>query len=231
MTAHRDRDEIERWQKKVWELHESALAEARLLREQRRPLPKFLGNVYIPLESIDSDLSALYWMSNIPAREVFEICDCSHVFHVPEEIGIGQLFGENCTVCNGPHIVRSRSEANLRLSGGGLSDVCSDCRDSHQKQRQEEYQTKLRTWLSDARRMPYRDYLKTQHWDEVRRAAVRRARGACQLCAAKAHLHVHHRTYVRLGQEIASDVIALCGACHAAFHDRRALADRGRASA
>src|SRR5262245_12771872 len=46
------------------------------------------------------------------------------------------------------------------------------------------------------------------------------AKGKCQLCGRKfpypfLGLHAHHNTYVRLGNEDPTDLIALCGSCHA----------------
>lgn len=69
--------------------------------------------------------------------------------------------------------------------------------------------------------MPYKDYLKTDHWYHLRRQILKAAEYRCQLCYRKdLPIHVHHRTYVRRGRERLSDLIALCERCHAKFHDR-----------
>ena len=69
--------------------------------------------------------------------------------------------------------------------------------------------------------MPYAEYLKTEHWKWVRAAAIRRAKGRCQLCNREAAtFHVHHRTYERRGRERRADVVALCPACHAKHHGK-----------
>jgi hypothetical protein len=70
------------------------------------------------------------------------------------------------------------------------------------------------------RTMPYSEYLQTEHWAETRKAAMRRARYACQLCGAKGRLNVHHKTYERRGCEEPNDLIVLCQDCHAKFHDK-----------
>ena len=67
--------------------------------------------------------------------------------------------------------------------------------------------------------MDYSKYLKSAAWDNRRKAAVKRSRQRCALCNRQLALEVHHRTYKRLGDEIASDVIALCRRCHSLFHD------------
>lgn len=70
----------------------------------------------------------------------------------------------------------------------------------------------------DLKTMPYAEYLKTGHWQEVRKAALERADHRCQLCNATENLNVHHRTYERRGAERDSDVTVLCKPCHERFH-------------
>lgn len=66
--------------------------------------------------------------------------------------------------------------------------------------------------------MPYADYLKTEHWQQVRKSALARAEHRCQLCNAAENLNVHHRTYENRGAEKDSDVTVLCKPCHEQFH-------------
>ena len=66
--------------------------------------------------------------------------------------------------------------------------------------------------------MPYAQYLKTDHWQAVRKAALERADHRCQTCNTPDNLHVHHRTYENRGSERDSDVIVLCKECHERFH-------------
>lgn len=65
----------------------------------------------------------------------------------------------------------------------------------------------------------YAEYLQSEHWKSTRIAALRRAGYRCQLCNAEGELHVHHRTYERLGHEHVADLIVLCANCHQAFHE------------
>lgn len=73
----------------------------------------------------------------------------------------------------------------------------------------------------DLATMPYAEYLRTDHWNEVRSAARERANHRCQLCNRKGELHTHHRTYERRGSELPEDVIVLCKDCHSLFHQYR----------
>lgn len=67
------------------------------------------------------------------------------------------------------------------------------------------------------REMPYRDYLKTYHWDGIRRRAMGRYNGQCLCC--KNAVDGHHTNYSRKGFERIEDVVALCRACHAKWHE------------
>jgi len=62
-------------------------------------------------------------------------------------------------------------------------------------------------------------YLASDAWSEspARLEALRSAGFRCRICnVASSHLplHAHHRTYERLGAELADDLTALCKLCH-----------------
>lgn len=73
------------------------------------------------------------------------------------------------------------------------------------------------------KKLPYSSYLRTKFWQEVRRLALVRSGCACQLCASKTRLQVHHRTYATRGYEDQNlnDLTVLCKTCHAKFHRKR----------
>jgi len=72
--------------------------------------------------------------------------------------------------------------------------------------------------------MPYKEYLKTEHWERTRSEAMKRADYRCQMCnAGDCELHTHHRTYEHLGNEKREDLIVLCEPCHSTFHKHREL--------
>jgi len=64
----------------------------------------------------------------------------------------------------------------------------------------------------------YEQYIQSDQWKE--RAKRERAfwNNSCSLCHRKGELHVHHSTYVRLGNEQHGDLIVLCENCHTIFH-------------
>lgn len=72
------------------------------------------------------------------------------------------------------------------------------------------------------KQMPYKEFLKSEHWLKVRVSALKRARYKCELCHAQAVLHVHHKTYEHRGWEdhYLDDLIVLCWSCHGKFHGK-----------
>lgn len=75
--------------------------------------------------------------------------------------------------------------------------------------------------------MIYADYLRTPHWQRIRREALARAKHRCALCPSRKRLEVHHRTYARRGHENPEDVIVLCDGCHEHHHKNGKLARAG----
>ncbi len=63
----------------------------------------------------------------------------------------------------------------------------------------------------------YRVYLSSPHWVKFR--AAFRAADVPQACiCGDDDVHLHHLTYERIGAELFSDVVPLCGSCHALVH-------------
>lgn len=73
--------------------------------------------------------------------------------------------------------------------------------------------------------IPYRKYLTSEHWDDIRTRAYERARYRCQVCNGQESLNAHHRTYDRVGQERDDDITVLCAECHGLFHGHGKLKD------
>jgi hypothetical protein len=72
----------------------------------------------------------------------------------------------------------------------------------------------------------YRDeYLSSDHWYARRKETLDRADNRCQLCYSPRNMQVHHRTYLRLGDEDPFDLTALCRECHEHFHQRGSTAN------
>lgn len=85
--------------------------------------------------------------------------------------------------------------------------------------------------LAELQAMPYREYLQTPEWRRTRAAALLRADNCCSLDVTHtADLVVHHRTYERLGAELATDLVVLCRTCHQLHHTEYGRPRRARAA-
>lgn len=131
--------------------------------------------------------------------------------------------GIPCGTCGDSMIATSRTNlAEMeRAARRGRIVKCVRCiRAMHDPARTAAWIKERDRRLADLRTMPYADYLRTPEWQDARRAALKRAAFACQLCNASGiELNVHHRTYERRGNEYARDLIVLCRPCHARFHE------------
>lgn len=105
---------------------------------------------------------------------------------------------------------------------------CAQCRQVEQESSDRAWREREATYrrrLHELKTMPYAEYLRTPEWQERRKARLKAAWYACQVCNARnTMLNVHHRTYERRGEEYARDLIVLCENCHHMFHRNGSLA-------
>jgi 5-methylcytosine-specific restriction endonuclease McrA len=79
--------------------------------------------------------------------------------------------------------------------------------------------------------MDYHSYLQSEAWNQKRKKRLAKDKYRCQDCGVEGvPLHVHHRTYKRLGRERMSDLVSVCPSCHDARHGRYSILDRLRTS-
>lgn len=188
------------------------------------------GNTVEPLRS--TDVAQFYWCSEINVSEISEAYfDGKHANTFMENVGPALLKGKTCLECQGPIHVFSRQDAINSV--GRSRRRCRTCANRIAEYSQAEFRERRQKEdqrIRELKFMPYSEYLKTPEWQQTRQSALRRARFMCQTCSAGGTLHVHHRTYARRGTEYSSDVIVLCADCHETFHERRQLAEGGRAA-
>ena len=70
-----------------------------------------------------------------------------------------------------------------------------------------------RQWARTKRR-----YLRSQAWQEKRRAVHRRSGGVCEDCGRHPVTQIYHVSYDRIGDELLVDLLGLCGPCHRERH-------------
>lgn len=71
----------------------------------------------------------------------------------------------------------------------------------------------------------YLAYLNSPGWRQTRNRKLAEAKWTCERCFARRDLNVHHKTYVRLGMELMSDLEVLCFTCHNGHHNTEAQKD------
>ena len=68
-------------------------------------------------------------------------------------------------------------------------------------------------------KLDYKAYLRSKHWLDLRKCALRRAHNQCEACTSTERLNVHHKTYRRLEHEKLKDLRVLCKWCHLNVHE------------
>ena len=60
----------------------------------------------------------------------------------------------------------------------------------------------------------YIDYIRSREWKAKRIQVLLRDQFICQVCFHAKASQVHHKTYIRLYQELPEDLISICTPCH-----------------
>jgi 5-methylcytosine-specific restriction endonuclease McrA len=116
----------------------------------------------------------------------------------------------------------------LRVGAGDLVEfkalcemLCESCTQGVRHCYDEQHRAELlvrRARIAELRKMPFEEYRRTPEWRTRRNRILLRAGNKCELCYASGPVDCHHRTYDRYGEELLSDLIALCRSCHQRFH-------------
>lgn len=198
------------------------------LKELKSTVPQTLGAALktLRINEIQQAASDLYWENPKlaePIRKAYYTITRQPLTPTPEE------FELECFHCGTPCVLIfdtwSQYKQAITSRWRERKLICKLCLDEkkHQteqwKQKREMEERRAQDHIKRLRAMPYVEYLKTEHWNYVRKSALRRAGYRCQLCYGDTPLDVHHRTYERLGYEEWNDVIAICRLCHMKHHD------------
>lgn len=72
-------------------------------------------------------------------------------------------------------------------------------------------------------RAEYKAYLASDTWAQRRKIVLSRASYVCECCEHYTATQVHHKAYERIGNELDTDLMALCILCHQLLHNLIAL--------
>jgi hypothetical protein len=172
-------------------------------------------------EEIITYISFLYWHNrdDVGSKILAGIVGITH--HQLRSWVEPATYLVRCRDCNQyfEHLLTSRADLDdCESTGLGICETCQNRRRQNDVS-YEHYLASQRREVERLRSLPYSEYLKSEHWQEVRKSALKRARYRCQVCnKADSILNVHHRTYEHRGEEYAADVVVLCEDCHTVFH-------------
>jgi hypothetical protein len=69
----------------------------------------------------------------------------------------------------------------------------------------------------------YSEYLRSDRWKAFRKKIIAERGDLCEVCKIIPHFSLHHRTYIRLWQELPEDVLLVCKDCHDGIHKQNRL--------
>ncbi len=138
--------------------------------------------------------------------------------------GVAHVVGKakmrlTCVDCHRSVDYYPTSRSDMQYRKQSPSCVCAEC-EQKRKDSWVQRDDEKRKHIEFLRSLPYREYLQTDHWQQLRKRVLKWSKYRCQLCNHQGVLNVHHRTYEHLGDEEYKDLIVLCSDCHAKFHDK-----------
>lgn len=74
--------------------------------------------------------------------------------------------------------------------------------------------------LREVRPQSYHTYITSPAWEDRKRRYYEKYPKRCVLCLTYKHIELNHLSYENLGDEWDEDLVPLCRACHALFHQR-----------
>lgn len=69
------------------------------------------------------------------------------------------------------------------------------------------------------RQHKYEAYIQSGRWERRKAEYYFLHEKVCWRCGVTSNIHLHHHTYVRLGNELNEDLVPLCQDCHRRVHD------------
>lgn len=207
-------------------LQRNLLRDAEALKEE---LPVLISRLSHESDKVEV-ARYLYWkFPEINTGDLAEaITGLRSVKRLEEAIGPMATDEIRCIKCQKPITFKKRKVLFQALKGSE-EFTCSECREISRRKITPVYRSPVRKQEEDSRlvrlkelkNMPYSEYLQTPEWQETRKQALKDANYQCALCPATNRvLHVHHRTYERLGEERPEDLTVLCDKCHEKFHTK-----------
>lgn len=65
----------------------------------------------------------------------------------------------------------------------------------------------------------YGKYLKSEHWEEIKRSKTAKGKKRCSICATETQIDLHHLNYKKIFDVQLEDLRWLCRRCHFTAHE------------
>jgi len=128
-----------------------------------------------------------------------------------------RTFVSQCIRCGHTSSPIGRRKAEAVSAGTKIPSYDNDLQDKWRAQKSGEYAVVFQR-LAPELEAEYDAYLRSEAWQKLRKAVFARASYRCEGCQAADAEEVHHLTYIRLGHEFLTDLLAVCAPCHAVLH-------------
>ena len=69
----------------------------------------------------------------------------------------------------------------------------------------------------------YQEYLKSEHWKNLRGQKIRGKGAICEICGSKENINIHHMEYKNIYDIKAYQLRVLCKTCHETIHNHLKL--------
>lgn len=196
---------------------------------------KLLIQKIIKCSNVDALLWETYWRHGdvFQSREIADLLGIT-TQQLRERIN-GAIVSFACQKCGEKFNTKVKSRSKLqelqqrrRKKESYWAHLCEMCEEAKKAESERQSEESKKYWQAAKERqtllsnMPYKEYLQTTEWQDIRKHKLRKAHYKCELCNSASLLHVHHKTYENRGNERDSDLIVLCESCHAKFHNKLA---------
>ena len=128
-----------------------------------------------------------------------------------------QTFATQCIRCGNTSHPIARKTAEALSCGAKIAAYDESLETLWRERKSVEYEQVFQN-LAPELEAEYEAYLRSAAWRERRKAVLERASDCCELCEIADAVQVHHLTYVRFGNELPTDLLAVCTSCHEILH-------------
>ena len=128
-----------------------------------------------------------------------------------------QTFVTQCVRCGHTSSPIARKSAQALSEGARIPPYDSELEDRWRTRKSQEYEQVFKN-LGPSLEAEYQAYLRSDTWRNRRKEVFARSAERCELCQVADAVQVHHLTYIRLGNELSTDLLAVCATCHESLH-------------